>query len=181
MSATRTQLTMEDLERIPDDGMHREILWGELILLPPPKIEHANIARLIFKHLDAHVEKRALGKAYIEAGYKLSSGSGTWLQPDVSFLSKERLRKSGYVVGAPEVAFEIISPSESASDIESKNAAYFQAGATAVVLVFDKTRTVRVCSSNGVMQTLREGEILSLPEVLPGWELAVATIFSEAD
>ncbi|MBI3208171.1 MAG: Uma2 family endonuclease [Candidatus Solibacter usitatus] len=180
MSATRTQLTIEDLEQIPDDGMHREILRGELILLPPPRYKHTKIAMRLFLSLNTFVVSRKLGEVLFEGGFRLFHDERTYLQPDVSFVSTQQaaaIDPEDYAAGTPEVAFEIISPSERAGYIEAKNRAYFEVGAKAVVLVFPESRQVRVMYPGGRQRSFVDGETLSLPEILPGWEIPVAEIF----
>jgi len=90
MSATAI-FTMADLERMPDDGIHRELLHGELIELLPPKHRHSKIGNKIFKPLSAYVEANNLGDIYVEAGYQVFRDERTWLEPDVSFLRRDRV------------------------------------------------------------------------------------------
>ncbi|MBI3682917.1 MAG: Uma2 family endonuclease [Acidobacteria bacterium] len=85
MSAVATEVTIADLERFPDDGMHREILDGGLIELPPPKSGHSKTAGRIHRSLDRFVEQKKLGTVYLEAGYQIFQDDRNWLQPDVSF------------------------------------------------------------------------------------------------
>jgi len=81
----------------------------------------------------------------------------------------------GYALGAPLVAFEIVSPSESAVDIEAKSEAYVKAGARAVVWIYPRTRTARIAGEQE--QHLREPDTLELPDILPGWSLPLADLF----
>src|SRR5258706_243934 len=90
-------------EQLPDDGMHYEIIEGVLISLRPPKSRHSLIARKTWKQLLA-IESQAHCLALAEAGYKLGDDPPTWVQPDVSFLSIERIANTdpdGYFLGAP--------------------------------------------------------------------------------
>jgi len=91
MAATTTpSLTWEAFERLPDgDGMHREILEGELQVLPPAKSKHSQIASNCFEAL-LPLKVKGIGRVYLGAGYKLSENPPTWVQPDVSFLRAER-------------------------------------------------------------------------------------------
>src|SRR6266849_4087856 len=122
MATTTNLLSWDAFEQLPDDGMHREIIQGELITLPPPKSRHSLVATNILKAL-LPVEQRAGGRVLPEAGYKLSEDPATWIQPDVSFLREDRVRATapdGYFIGATELAIEVVSPSESARDLERK-------------------------------------------------------------
>jgi len=182
MSAAATQFTIADLERMPDDGMHREILDGELIELPPAKFGHQDTAKRIFVSLIRYEESCPQFAAYQEGGYRLFRDLSNWLQPDVSVVSTERVRdtaRHGYIQGAPEVAIEIISQSESASDVQDKTRAYLRAGSKAVVNIFPKSRTITVHVPDGSARTLEGKDVLTLPDVLPGWEMSLDEIFGE--
>src|SRR5262249_47952021 len=125
MAATTTTglMTWEEFEQLPDgDGFHRELIEGELQVLPPPKSGHSKLASRIFKALLA-CEESANIELFMEAGYKLGADPATWLEPDVSVLGRGRARDtddSDYFLGAPELAIEVVSPSESASDLNRK-------------------------------------------------------------
>ena len=179
MATTTNLLRWEAFERLPDDGMHREILEGELIVLPPPKSGHSKVARQVSRALQV-LEDRSLGNVYMEAGYQLSQDPATWIQPDVSFLREERVKGSSpddYFKGAPDLAVEVVSPSESAQDVERKIALLLAHGSQAVWVFYPRTRTVRVCLRDGSSRVLGAQEKLTLPELLPGWELPVGPLF----
>lgn len=181
MSAVSTQFTLADLERMPDDGIQREILHGELIELLPPILPHEDIAAIIHESLAVFNRQAKLGRVYgSRMGYKVLRDDHTWIEPDVSFLmSRRRQANAGnkYVDGAPELAVEIISPSESAQDVEGKVEAYLQGGAHAVVVIYPKTSTIKLHLADGSVRTFRTGDALSLPDLLPGWDLPVSEIF----
>lgn len=179
MATTTNLLRWEAFERLPDDGMHREILEGELIVLPPPKSGHSEVARRVSRALQT-LEDHRLGRVYMEAGYQLSQDPATWIQPDVSFLRQEQASGRSadeYFTGAPDVAVEVVSPSESAEDVERKIALLLAYGSLTVWVFYPRTRTVRVCLRDGSSRVLGAQEKLTLPELLPGWELAVGPLF----
>lgn len=136
MATTTNLLNWEAFEQLPDDGMHHAILAGELIALPPPKSRHCVIAHKA-ANLLRPLEERQAGVVFLEAGYRLSQDPATWIQPGVSFLKMERVRNTdpdGYFLGAPELAVEVVSPSESARMLNRKIAALLAAGSMAVWL-----------------------------------------------
>ncbi len=180
MSAAATQFTLADLERMPDDGMHRELLHGVLIELPPPKLKHSVIANRIAPSLSLSVAKAPHWTVLIEAGYQLSEDRVHWLQPDVSLVETERVQQTAedaYLIGAPAIAVEIISPSESAGDVLDKTEAYLRAGAKAVVNIYPKQRLITIHRPDTTL-TLRDQDILSLPDLIPGWQMSLAECFS---
>jgi len=123
-----------------------------------------------------------LGTVLAEAGYKLSENPATWIQPDVSFLRPDRVRETpadGYFLGAPELAVEVASPSESASDLERKVDALFTAGGLVVWVIYPVIKKVRVFLQDGTSFSRGIHEKLSLPELLPDWETPVSQLFED--
>jgi len=179
MAATTNLLSWEAFEQLPDDGLHHELIEGELITLPPVKYGHSLVATRVFEALLA-IRERAGCVAFLEAGYKLSDDPATWIQPDVSLIYKGRAEATaleGYLLGAPELAVEVISPSESAADVERKVELLLEHGSLAVWVVYPRTKRVHVHLADGTAFIRGVGDKLTLPELVPGWELAVAALF----
>ena len=82
-----------------------------------------------------------------------------------------------YFHGAPELAVEVISASETAADVDRKVGLLLAHGSKAVWLIYQRTSKVQVHFTNGTGLSRGIGENLSLPELLPGWELPVAKLF----
>ncbi|MFN0168512.1 MAG: Uma2 family endonuclease, partial [Bryobacteraceae bacterium] len=121
--SVQTPLRLADLEHMPDDPRHRELVEGELIELPPPEWSHSLVARRIFKLIDRAAEKAGLGLTLMEAGFKISGDDRNWVQPDVSFILAGRVPRQPepkFFSGAPDLAVEVISPSETAEDVNRK-------------------------------------------------------------
>ena len=181
MATTTHLMTWEAFEQLPDEFVHREIVEGELICLPPPISRHCIIALYMSEALRP-LMKRRLGHVYVEAGYKLSHNPPTWIQPDVSFLRMDRVRATdpdGCFLNAPDLAVEVISPSESAADVKRKVEILLAAGSKVVWVCYPKKRLVRVHRAGGVLFDLSGSDKLTLPEILPGWEFPVAKLFEE--
>lgn len=176
-------MSWEDFEKLPDgDGYHRELIEGELQILPPPKSRHTIIADRIYRAL-MPAEAAAGARTFPEAGYKLSTNPSSWVQPDVSMLRNERRKQiepDGYFLGAPDLAVEVVSPSESASDLNRKVDLLLQSGSLAVWVVYPRQRKVHVHLPGATTLRLGVGDTLFLPELLPGWELAVEKIFEDS-
>jgi Uma2 family endonuclease len=172
-TVTSTAMTVEEFSRLPGDGACHEINAGELITLPPPKSMHSRLARSVFIAIHAHLQKEGLREVYMEAGYVLSREPLTIRQPDISVLSKERIQATGedsYFEGAPELAVEIVSPSDSAEDLEVKVRQYLSAGAKQVWVLYPKPRQVYVWGANEV-------DIFMGDDVLPGFAVKVSELF----
>lgn len=116
-------ITLEDLERLPDDANTYEVSDGELIVMPTPKSLHSLIALRVLEILQAFLKEHPFGRAIPESGYVLSREPLTVRQPDVSVLSNQRIHatdEDGYFESSPELAVEVVSPSDSAQDLETK-------------------------------------------------------------
>lgn len=123
-----------------------------------------------------------IGRIFLEAGFRLLEDPDTWIQPDVSFLSMERVRNTAsadYFTGAPDLAVEVVSPSESASDLNRKVDLLLKGGSLAVWVIYPEQREVRVFLPGGNAFLKRTGDSLSMPELLPGWEFPVSVLFEE--
>jgi Uma2 family endonuclease len=172
--ATRTLITFKQFEKYPDDGHKHELIRGEHIILPPPKSDHSDIQHLLLRVLQPFVDQQGLGDVRIEAGFKLSDD--TWVQPDVSFLRPAQLRNRprGYFEGAPALAIEVASESNTAAQLDLKMELYFAHGAEEVWVVFPQTRRVRAHFPDGHSETLAT-ELRSA--LFPGWASPVSAIF----
>jgi Uma2 family endonuclease len=181
MATTTGQISWQAFEQLPDgDGFHREVVEGELIVLPPPKMKHSRIARRASRAL-MPLEDHGVADIHMEAGYKLSDDPPTWIEPDVSVLRMDRARATttDYFVGAPELAVEVVSPSETARDLNRKIDALLAGGSLAVWVIYPEEREVRVFVPGGTSYTRHENDTLTLPELLPNWELPVAKLFED--
>jgi Uma2 family endonuclease len=179
MATTTNQLSWEAFEQLPDDGMHHELIEGELQTLPPPKSKHSEVARRASRALEV-LEKHQLGRVHMEAGYKLTDDPPTWIQPDVSFLREERATATdpdGFFLGAPELAVEVISPSESAVDVERKVELLLAHGSQVVWVIYPRTQKAHVFLSDGTASIRGIQDSLTLPGILPDWTLPVASLF----
>src|ERR1051325_4730013 len=128
--ATRTLLTVEQFEQIPDDGLRHELDEGDLITMPAPLGAHGAIQVETGFILRSFAGPRSLGRVFVGTGFRLSLD--TVRAPDVSFIRAERLATldlDDRFECAPDLAVEIISPSESAAGVVHKVGQYLHAGA----------------------------------------------------
>lgn len=172
-------LTLEAFSQLPRDGERHELSAGELITMPPAKSLHSLIALAVLEALQLYLKQRGLGKAIPEAGYVLSRDPLTIRQPDVSVLSKERIRSTGadeYFEGAPELAIEIVSPSDAAEDLQIKVDQYLRAGSKQVWVLYPKTKCLHVVSANG-LQVFSETQTLAGGNLLPEFSVKVSDLF----
>ena len=183
MATTSTALmTWEEFEQLPDgDGFHRELIEGELQLLPPVKSGHSKVARRTYKAL-LRLEDSGLGQAYLEAGYKLAEDPATWIQSDASFLRIHRVLEtddSDYFLGPPDLAVEVVSASETSPKLQRKIELLLEHGCQAVLVLYPKTRKVRIHFPDGTSTVRGVKDKLDAPYLLPGWEFPVRKLFED--
>ena len=160
-----------------------ELVEGVIIEMPRPKRIHGVVvARLTIK-IGNHVDQNDLGEVTSgDPGFVLERneyGRDTVRGLDIAFISKSRDLGppdfSWYELG-PNLAVEVISPSNKTSDTHLKVMQLLNAGTRLVWLVYPETRAVEAHTSDGSV-TLREHDTLSGGDVLPGFEIPVSDIF----
>jgi Uma2 family endonuclease len=173
-------MTADELLATPDHGAHRyELVQGELIAMSPAGAEHGDISLAIGASLRAFVTARKLGKAYgAETGFVLGRDPDTVRSPDAAFVSAERVVKtSKYFPGPPDLAVEVISPTDLFTDVDDKVREYLRAGVRMVIVVNPRNETATVHSPNAATH-LAIDDALSGGDVVPGWSLPLRELFS---
>lgn len=124
------------------------------------------------------VHLRGLGIVLEEMDFRLNSD--TVRNPDVAFVTAAHVANidldTSPIEGAPALAIEVISPSNSAEDMAKKTQQYLRTGSTAVWIFYPKLRMVEVHSTFGVSR-VREPEMLTEATLLPGFSLSLAYVF----
>ena len=173
--ATKTLLTLEQFERLPDDGMRHELDEGELILIPPTFGIHGKVQSKTGFILMNFVEPRSLGLVLVETGFRL--GSDTVRAPDVRAERAKTLDLESRFECAPDLAIEIVSPSETAEKIAHKVRQYLHGGAVVWVL-YPKDRTIHVFEPTKSARVLKAADLLEAPGLLPGFSVRVGEFFA---
>ncbi len=176
-------LTAAELERMPDDdSVQIELDEGELITLAPASEEHGYLEVRIARVLANFVEEHDLGRVYAgDTGFRLNED--TVRSPDVAFVRRDRveaLRSQGFANGAPDLAVEIYSPSNSFRQMSRKIRQYFEAGCHTVWVVYPDRKVVEVFEAAGGNRTLTGSDVLDAPGLLPGFSIAVVDLFGAA-
>ena len=139
-------VTAAELLRMPDDGFRYELIKGELKKKFPAGNKHGRVASRINGSLDPFVANNKLGAVYAaEIGFLISTDPDTVRAPDVAFVSQARLDEIGDMEGflpcAPDLVVEVVSPSDTYSDVEEKVFEWLAAGARLVVVVNSRKRS----------------------------------------
>ena len=181
MSAA-TPMTADELLRMPHDGYRRELVAGELKTMTPTGFEHGEVILRLGGLLDAFVRQHGLGRvAGGDPGFVLTRDPDTVRAPDVAFIRKERLATNpagpAFWRGAPDLAVEVMSPSDTVHQVDEKSKAWLAADTTMVWVVNPAWRTVTVYRSAADIKTLTEDDDLDGQDVLPGFRCRVSEIF----
>ncbi|HEY4690908.1 MAG TPA: Uma2 family endonuclease [Anaerolineae bacterium] len=181
--AVQVQLmTAEELERMPHGDKRVELVKGERVEMPPAGSEHGEIAGNVFAALHAFVRQHHLGKTYAaETGFILSRNPDTVRAPDAAFVSTERAalqtRKEGFFEGAPDLAVEVVSPTDMDEDVEEKVLDYLRAGTRLVWVARPRTKTISAYRSLTNIRVLTLQDTLDGGDILPGFAVPVKEIF----
>ena len=123
-----------------------------------------------------------LGIVYAaETGFKLASNPDVVRAPDVAFIRRDRVEEvgdvEGYWPGAPDLAVEVISPSDTYAEVQEKVFDWLEAGTKMVILVMPRKRAVTVYRSLTDIIMLTEHDVLDGGDVVPGWKVPVRELF----
>ena len=180
--STKTLLTAEDLWKIVADGSRYELSRGELVPMTPVGIPHSVIVMRLGKLLSTYVDERRLGLVGTEGGFKLHRNPDTLRAPDIAFISKARLEREGipprFADFPPDLAVEVLSPDDTASEIARKVDEYLAAGVPLVWVVDPGIRKVTVYRSLQDIKVLSAEEELDGGDVIPGFRVKVQEIFT---
>ena len=180
MEATK-RYTVEEIERLPEDETF-ELLRGEPLPMSPVSFEHLVVTAVLIEALRGFVHRRRLGIVGGEAGFILPTVPEVLLAPDVAFVRRDRLPPraewSGFLRLAPDLVVEVVSPHDTASEVNDKTLTYLDAGVRLVWVVDPRRRIVTAYTPDGMARILRDADTLDGGEVLPEFSIAVAELFA---
>jgi len=179
VNETTETITDEYLMRLPKDGRKWELVDGRLQEVPTSgkhDIIVIWLGRLIGPYADDHGMLTAS-----QAGYRMASGN--LRVPDFAFTRYDRFPNSevpnGFIEFAPDLAVEIISPSEEPGDMAHKVSEYFASGASQVWHMFPETQTVTVFHAPLESVIYQPEDALDLSDILPGFRRRVSDLFGK--
>jgi Uma2 family endonuclease len=165
------------------EGWRYELIRGELRRLPVAGHVHGDVAMQVGASLALFVREHGLGKTYAaETGFVIARSPDTVRCPDAAFVSTERLAglrlsDHGFFPGPPDLALEVLSPSDSRAEVEEKTAAWLAGGTRVVLLIDPRRHTAAVHRPQSEPVSFGASDALTLPDVLPGWSLPLAELF----
>ena len=177
-------MTIKDVEQVQtafsEAGLDYdvELTNGRISIVGPSDIVSSEISSRLIAFLFAWVNPRRLGRVFDSAGGFILPDSNL-TAPDVSFVRAARLRQSPRYFGelVPDLVVEIKSQSDRIKPLVTKILNFVKLGAVMGILIDPDEETVTVYRHQGEPTILNNGDILTLPELFPGWELAVSELW----
>lgn len=172
-------LTMEQFRAMDEsDEWLYELDDGILVREPRPARPHGTAVMLLGRHLVDYALGRG-GIVVTETGVVLAEDPPRVYGPDLAYYREDPAaygHPSGWIAKAPDLAVEVISPSNGAAAMRRKIGKYFESGTGEVWVVFPSTRSMELHSLEGAIRVLGADEVLESP-ALPGFQLQISEIF----
>jgi Uma2 family endonuclease len=172
--------TIAEFEALPDDGKLYELINGELVEKMAAGEEHGGISSLLNIYMGSYILQNKLGKTYPgDTGFVLDMKTDLVRSPDLAFVSAERVIKTKkFVPFAPDLAVEVVSPSDSFSEVEEKVELYKEKGVRLIwVIDPEKQRVYLYRSGSNQRDMLTVADELDGEEVVKGFKLKVSALF----
>ncbi len=169
------KMTLEEF--LESDLERYEYAKGELIPMPPTSVEHGYISANLSSLLHLYVREKQLGRVIIsDTGFRVGEQV---LIPDIAFLANARipdnLSKASPI--PPDLAVEVVSPTDVLYRVEEKAFTYLEAGTQLVWVLKPRSKTVTVYRSETDITLLTRNDTLTGENVVEGFSCQVADLF----
>jgi len=179
-----TRLTVADLEQLQGIlceahlDYQLELVDGKIIIMGPSDIVSSEIGAELVRLLLNWVKPRKLGRVFESSGGFILPNSNL-TAPDVSFVTASRLKQSKryFAELVPDLVVEIKSQSDRLKPLREKIQSFIKSGAKVGILIDPDKRTVTIYTPTAEPVVLRDGDMISIPELLPGWEVPVTELW----
>ena len=180
-----TRLTVADLEQLQGIlceahlDYQLELVDGKIIIRGQSDIVSSEIGAELVRLLLNWVKPRKLGRVFESSGGFILPNSDLRV-PDVSFVTASRLKQSKryFAELVPDIVVEIKTQSDRLKPLREKIQSFIELGAKVGILIDPDKRTVTIYTPKAEPVVLRDGDTISIPELLPGWEIAVTELWS---
>ncbi len=183
--AKKKAWTEAEIQSLPNSGYKHEVVNGELVMSPENNFQHENICSRLLMALGNFNQAHRLGVV-------LGSSAGCWMKnrncraPDLLFIPKERLIRLGFKFstrkffpGAPDLAVEILSPSNTRAEINERLKDFFSSGTQIAWIIAPKNERVEVCHSPTERKLISSRGFLEGEHLLPGFQYPITELFRE--
>ncbi|MGH2587135.1 MAG: Uma2 family endonuclease [Dehalococcoidia bacterium] len=181
-SPTNHPITAEELMALPEQpGVSYELVRGELRFMAPSVALPGVVAAKSLVRVGSFVERHNLGVCgTAESGFKLAANPDTVRAPDLWFVRAERVPAEGipetFWPGAPDLAVEVLSPSDRFTTVIEKVYDYLNAGSRLVWVIDPPGRSAAIFRPEEPPQLLGEDGVLDGGDLLPGFCLPLREI-----
>ncbi len=182
MATAAKLMTAEEFWLLPETEMRQSLVRGEVAETMPPGARHGSIASAFDRRLGTWAEQRKAGWVGVESGFILTRNPDIVRAPDISFVRAEHIPADGVPEAfwhlAPDLAIEVVSPSETAQEVRDKVEDFLAAGTPVVWVAYPKSREVVAHTPDNLARTYRADDLLTAPDLLPGFACRVADLFT---
>jgi Uma2 family endonuclease len=183
MTTAAKLVTAEELYAMGDIG-RCELIKGEIVRMAPAGADHGDITAEITFLITKFVKEHQLGKIYAaETGFTIERNPDTTRAPDVGFVRNDRIPARGgrgFFNGYPDLAVEVVSFNDLASEVTAKVEQWLASGTTSVWVVDPRTRTIDVYRRGENVVRYRSHDELRDEPTLPGFVLVLDDLFGPA-
>jgi Uma2 family endonuclease len=182
MEAVNALLTAEEFRLLPDNGQPLELVRGRVVPMNVPAPRHGEVCGKVVRLLGNHVDERDLGRVVSnDSGVVTEHDPDTVRGADVAYYSYLRVPKGpmpeGYLPVAPELVFEVRSPTDRWKQVLAKVAEYLNAGVAVVCVLDAGTESAHLYFEDQPTQVIQAEQELVLPDLLPDFRVRVERFF----
>lgn len=178
------EMTIKDMERIEsilseaDFDCQLELEAGKIIIMGPSDIISSEVSLEFASQLRNWVKPRRLGRVFDSSGGFILPNSDL-KAPDVSFVLRDRLPRSVRYFGTlvPDLVVEVKSQSDRVAKLRQKLEVFLDQGVKIGILIDPDELTVTLYRPDQKPIVFADGDILTIPELLPGWELQISELW----
>jgi Uma2 family endonuclease len=169
----------------PEDDRLYEVVNGQRVEMPPMSAYEVGVISNLVTQLQVFARQQQVGRAVAEMLFALTPPGGLQRRPDVAFVSfqtwprDQRIPRTNAWAVVPDLAVEVVSPTNFAEEVVTRVLEYFQAGTRQVWVVYPGPQQVYVYRSPTEIRVFTRPEQIEGEPVLPGLRLPVATLFEE--
>lgn len=179
-----TKMTVKDVEKIQsilseaDLDYQLELEEGKITIMGPSDIVSSEVSLEFASQLSNWVKPRRLGRVFDSAGGFILPNSDL-KAPDVSFVLRDRLPRSirYFASLVPDLVVEVKSQSDRLKKLRDKIQIYIEQGVQVAIIIDPDTCQVEVYQPDQPVIVLGNGDILTVPELLPEWELVIEELW----
>jgi len=189
MATVEAELLDQELsadDSLAPDGLSDclyEVIDGQIVELPPMGNQQEITANILHIELAIQIRAKRIGHAVMEMLFDFTQQVGKKRRPDVAFVSSQKWPYTkpidagdGWKV-VPNLAVEVISPSNTWDDVNDKIEEYFHVGVERVWVVSTNKKQVHVYTSPTEVRILAGDDVLTDEQLLPEFKLTLPTLF----